>query len=270
MQLPFFKLQGTGNDFVAIDNRNLVLSMAQLKAITPAFCHRRTGIGADGILALFPPEVDNSSYTMVYLNADGSDAGMCGNGGRCIARLAHFLGFDAKHTFNVRDQRYLAEVSSSSVTLHLPAEPVITFIQDDYFGEISVLNTGTEHVCIKLDRPEKTDHTDWIREKGKELRYDVRFSPSGTNVNFYYPTGKNSIKMITYERGVEDLTLSCGTGALASSITHALNESMENVSVECPGGILTTSFVWNPNTNSFNQLTLTGAADIVYHGEIEI
>lgn len=270
MLLPFFKLQGTGNDFVAIDNRNLVVSMAQLKAITPALCHRRTGIGADGVLAIFPPEVEDSAYAMVYLNADGSEAGMCGNGGRCIARLAHHLGFDSVHTFNVKDQRYQAEVSRTEVTLHLPAQPVVTFISDEYFGEISVVNTGTEHVCIKLDHPSKTDNTDWIRKKGSELRYDARFAPAGTNVNFYYPLEKNRIKMITYERGVEDITLSCGTGALASSITHALNRSIDNVTVECPGGTLATAFNWDPNNHSFNQLTLTGAADIVYHGEIEV
>ncbi|HAC15584.1 MAG TPA: diaminopimelate epimerase [Bacteroidetes bacterium] len=270
MLIQFFKLQGTGNDFVAIDNRNGQFSLELLAQLAPTLCDRRYGIGADGILALSPSTDDVSDYTMVYLNADGSDAGMCGNGGRCIARLAHHLGFPAKHTFNVHGFPYQVNVEEAVVTLFFPAEPEIQTIPDSEFGQIDIIYTGTEHICIQIQDPNLLDNRDWIRNRGHELRYDSRFAPKGTNVNFYSPIDENNVKLITYERGVEDLTLSCGTGSLAVSICHKRNHTNEFMQVSCPGGILYTKFGFDITSNTYKNLLLKGAAEIVFIGELHV
>src|SRR5690606_28989551 len=130
--------------------------------------------------ALSPSSDNISDYTMVYLNADGSDAGMCGNGGRCIARLANHLGFPANHTFNVHGFPYRTTVEESVVTLEFPAQPDIKTIPDPEFGQIDVIYTGTEHICIHIQDPGLLDNHEWIRKKGIQLRYDPRFAPKGT------------------------------------------------------------------------------------------
>ena len=270
MLIHFFKLQGTGNDFVAIDNRDNQLSLEKLAEIAPKLCDRRFGVGADGLLAITHSNNTISDYTMIYLNADGSDAGMCGNGGRCIAKLANHLGYPAKHKFNVHGFPYEVVVDNSEVTLSFPAQPEINTISDPEFGQIDVIFTGTEHICIHIQDPSLLDNQEWIRNKGRDLRYDSRFAPKGTNVNFYSSIDENVVKMITYERGVEDLTLSCGTGSLAASICHKRNQSGEFIHVICSGGSLYTKFEFDKSTNIYKNLLLKGAAEIVFIGEIHV
>jgi diaminopimelate epimerase len=268
MIVNFFKLQGTGNDFVAIDNRNNQFSLNKLTELALKLCDRRFGIGADGFLALSPSMDEICDYTMIYLNADGSEAGMCGNGGRCIARLANHLGFSANHKFSVHGLLYEVSVQESVVTLHFPTQPYIKTIPDSELGEIDVVFTGTEHICIQIEDQNLLENHVWIHKKGRELRYDARFAPNGTNVNFFYPIDENNIKLVTYERGVEDLTLSCGTGSLAASICHKRNQIDEFMHVICPGGSLYTKFEFDQSTKTYKNLLLKGAAEIVFIGEI--
>lgn len=270
MRIPFYKLQGTGNDFVAIDNRKNLYSIDFLAEIAPQLTDRRFGVGADGLLAISPSNDNGSDYTMVYLNADGSDAGMCGNGGRCIARLATNLGFSSKHSFNVHGFPYQVSVNESDVTLNFPAQPCIDTISDSEFEQIDIIYTGTEHICVRLQDSNLLDNHDWIRKKGKELRFDSRFEPKGTNVNFYAPIDENSIKLITYERGVEDITLSCGTGSLAAAICHKRMQSSEFIIVNCIGGELKTKFDFDTSSKTYKNLLLKGPAEIVFIGEIHI
>ena len=270
MKTSFYKLQGTGNDFVAFDFRNAEFPVQNLKKLAPQLCDRRFGIGADGILALYPNELPDTEYSMLYLNADGSDAGMCGNGGRCIARLATTLGVKDKHRFSVYGHPYSVDVDDENVTLSFPANPKLRSIPDVDFGEIQILHTGTEHICIKVSRSEVLDELEYLRKTGKRLRFDQRFAPKGTNVNFYYPIDDESINLITYERGVEDLTLSCGTGSLAAAICHGHTTHRNSIHVFNTGGLVTCAFNSSEQSNSFKDLTLKGPAEIVFQGSIDI
>jgi diaminopimelate epimerase len=270
MNTPFFKIQGTGNDFVAFDFRATGFPVDKLKSLAQSICDRRFGIGADGILALFPPELPNTQYTMVYLNADGSDAGMCGNGGRCIARLAHTLGIPTDHSFSVHLKPYSVNVNDESVALKFPAEPEIATFLDDIYGKIEVLNTGTEHICIKVSSQSELLNLDHLKSEGRRLRYDDRFAPKGTNVNFYFPTADDSINLITYERGVEDLTLSCGTGSLAAAICHGSITRKSSIQVNNRGGTVHCGFKSSNQSNCFKELTLKGPAEIVFQGSINL
>jgi diaminopimelate epimerase len=271
MTIPFYKLQGAGNDFVVIDNRNLQLPMSEIVKSIPDLCDRRFGIGADGFIALSPSETCN--YEIKYFNADGSDAGMCGNGGRCAARLASHLGLDDEHSFEVHGNIYNAVVKQESVILHFPAKPIIQSINDEDFGQIDIINTGTEHICI-LVTSEKLQNHDHLRNWGRRLRYDSRFSPKGTNVNFYAPLSESEIILVTYERGVEDLTLACGTGSLAAAICStysSVNKTSDNsILVKCLGGDLTAHFTRLTDKTNYTNLKLEGPAEIVYTGKIQI
>ena len=270
MKTTFYKLQGTGNDFVAFDFRKSEHAVQYLKKHASSICDRRFGIGADGVLALFPSEMPDTAYTMVYLNADGSDAGMCGNGGRCIARLATKLGVQNDHRFSVHGNPYSVQVTATEVKLSFPAKPELSSVLDDEFGTIQILNTGTEHICIKVLNPEILDDLNYLRETGKRLRFDQRFAPKGTNVNFYYPIDEESIKLTTYERGVEDLTLSCGTGSLAVAICHGQNTNRNTISVLNTGGTVECTFNLSDKTNTYKDLTLKGPAEIVFQGSIDL
>jgi len=270
MKTTFYKLQGTGNDFVAFDFRDSEIPVQNLKKLAPQICDRRFGIGADGILALYPSEQLGTEYSMVYLNADGSDAGMCGNGGRCIARLATSLGVKNKHRFSVHGHPYSVDVNKEIVTLNFPANPQLSSIPDVDFGEIKILHTGTEHICIKVSRSDTLHEFDFLRQAGKRLRFDQRFAPIGTNVNFYYPINDESINLITYERGVEDLTLSCGTGSLAAAICHGHTTNRNSINVFNTGGLVICAFNSYEQSNSFKDLTLKGPAEIVFQGSIDI
>lgn len=270
MKTTFYKLQGTGNDFIAFDFRDVEFTVQDLKNFAHRLCDRRFGVGADGILALFPQELPDTAYTMVYLNADGSDAGMCGNGGRCIAKLATSLGVKKDHRFSVHGHPYSVVVNDDHVTLNFPANPYLSSIIDSEFGEILLLNTGTEHICIKVSHLEVLDDLDFLKKTGKKLRFDTRFAPKGTNVNFYYPINDESIKLITYERGVEDLTLSCGTGSLAAAICHGHTSNQNSIDVFNQGGLVNCTFNSSDKSNSFKDLTLKGPAEIVFQGTIDI
>lgn len=276
--LPFYKLQGAGNDFVAVDNRNNRFALHELVALTPTLCHRRFGVGADGLLALSPS--DTYDYTMIYRNADGSDAGMCGNGARCIARMAHQLGFPARHRFEVHGHVYTAHVEPHQVTIDFPAEPGIESVPDATFGTVWRMFTGTDHVVVLCDAS-RLNQSDWLRQNGHNLRHDPRFAPAGTNVNFIALNGADSVRLVTYERGVEDLTLACGTGALAAALTtHNIHSNLtadpllvpieSKVDIHCMGGLLQAGFRYDPIRQCYTNLVLTGPAEIVYNGEIQL
>jgi len=271
MIIPFYKLQGAGNDFIIIDNRNRQFPLLEIIKSIPVFCDRRFGIGADGLIALSPS--DSSEYEMKYFNSDGSDAGMCGNGGRCAARLATYLGVVENHSFEVHGKVYNAQVNPDTVLLHFPATPSFQSVNDDEFGQIYIINTGTEHICIQVSN-EIIDNHDLLRSWGRRLRYDKRFSPKGTNVNFFIPLSDSEIKLVTYERGVEEITLACGTGALAAAIccdyTSAIHSSDKPILVQCLGGELITHFKRFEKENYYINLKLEGPAEIVYTGNIQI
>ena len=266
-------MQGAGNDFVVLDNRSQSLSKDELIELAPKISDRKFGVGSDGILALLPPEMEQADYTMFYRNPDGSDAGMCGNGARCIALFAHSLGFDARHQFNVHNQIYKAEVKdSNTVRISFPMKTSSHEVTIDGQTLYSI-HTGTEHIVTTKDDQSLADE-DRLREEGRLLRHHSQFQPKGTNVNFICGIDNDSLKLQTFERGVEDLTLACGTGAIASAlIWHHIQktDSRHNeFSVETEGGSLTVYFDYDPSDQQFTNIKLEGPAHFVFEGKYEL
>lgn len=267
--IPFTKMQAAGNDFVVLDNRLNSFTKDELISLAPSICDRKFGVGSDGILVLFPPEHSNVDYTMFYRNPDGSNAGMCGNGARCIALFAHSLGFDKQHRFNVHDNIYEADVpDSKSVSISFPME---ASVNKKTIGEetLYAIHTGTEHVVKKVSEEQLKDE-EQLTAEGRKLRYHKLFEPKGTNVNFITGTDSTTLKLQTYERGVEDLTLACGTGAIASALVwHHLQDSSSSAqkySVETKGDMLSVHFTFDPKSRKYHNIKLEGPAHFVFKG----
>lgn len=268
--IPFTKMQGAGNDFVILDNRSGSLSKQEIIDLAPEICDRKFGVGSDGIMALLPAEKEGADYTMYYRNSDGSDAGMCGNGARCIARFAHTLGFDAQHRFNVHNQVYEAQIQDDErVSITFPMEASAQKITLDGH-QMYAIHTGTEHIVTTIDK-NAMENEENLREEGRLLRHHSHFQPKGTNVNFICGIDESTLKLQTYERGVEDLTLACGTGAIASALVwHHLQESSEEsakYSVQTKGGTLHVYFSFNSSTEVYSNIKLEGPAHFVFEGQ---
>ena len=222
MSLPakilFKKMHGSGNDFVLIDNRDGKISQKFFSNLAQKLCKRHFGIGADGLIL-----IDHSSvadFKWHFFNADGSSAEMCGNGGRCAARFANLLGIGGKKlTFETLAGIIEAEIKEKNrVKLQLTEPKDILFDIKLKVNNKELLvhhvNTGVPHVVVICDDLEKID----VKELGSAIRFHEKFSPNGTNVNFIQKIGEDSLKVRTYERGVEDETYACGTGSVASAI----------------------------------------------------
>lgn len=268
--IPFTKMEGTGNDFVVLDNRSLQLSEDEIKQLAPLICDRNFGVGSDGILALSAPQIDSVDYTMIFRNPDGSPAGMCGNGARCLALFADSLDdFEKPFKFNVHEQIYSASISDEqSVAISFPIETSIRkkTVDEQLLYEIY---TGTEHIVIPVE-DDKLANEDELKSMGHQLRYHNAFAPAGTNVNFINGKDSNHLKLQTYERGVEDLTLACGTGTIAAALVwHHLQQDKNpenSYSVETEGGALEVSFKFNKANQSYSNIKLKGPVHFVFSG----
>jgi diaminopimelate epimerase len=259
MNIQFYKYQATGNDFIILDNRdkNLALTNEQIAHL----CHRRYGIGADGLMLL---EISaNHDFKMMYYNADGYESTMCGNGGRCLVKFAYDLGIikDSAY-FIASDGSHQAFIKDNLVELKMIDVNKITYINQGYW-----LNTGSPHFVKKV---ENIDHYP-VFEEGKKLRYSEIFAASnGTNVNFMEVVSKGQIKVRTYERGVENETLSCGTGVTACALALLFEHATSgDVKIETPGGSLQVSANFLGN-ESFHNIWLKGPAEFVFKGEIRL
>ncbi|MRS62047.1 diaminopimelate epimerase [Larkinella terrae] len=256
--MDFFKYQGTGNDFILIDDRNETFPVSQERVAH--LCHRRFGIGADGLILLRNhPEYD---FQMIYFNADGAEGSMCGNGGRCIVRFAHDLGlFETETRFLAVDGEHAAVVNGSEVSLKMNEIAGI-----DQHPDYAFLNTGSPHFVKIVEDVESMD----VVAEGRPIRYDDRFAPGGTNANFIEPIGDNALFVRTYERGVEDETYSCGTGVTASAlVAHQQLGMTSPVSIQTIGGNLRVSFEVSLD-GGFTDLYLIGPAVRVYEGSVTI
>lgn len=270
MQYTFHKYQGTGNDFVIIDDRTLTFPIHETELVAH-LCDRKFGIGADGLMLLQPNEI--SSYFMKYYNSDGRESTMCGNGGRCLAAFALHQGVvSGNHTFMAVDGLHdveTADFTSSSVwiKLHMQDVKLVEIRNDDTY----VLNTGSPHYVQFLPTPVQ-DFA--LVNEAKKIRYNEEFSHEGINVNFVNLLGLHTIEMRTYERGVEDETLSCGTGvtaaALSSALINGLPEGKHEINVNTPGGKLRVSFMYHKNENRFSEVWLQGPATFVFKGTVDI
>ncbi len=272
--LSFTKMQGAGNDFIIIDNRAHVLSEEKIISLAPRLCHRKFGIGADGIIALQAPEQSALDYTMFYRNADGSDAGMCGNGARCLALFASRAGLGNNLEFNVHDTVYKASVDANTgrLTLSFPVKVEVEKTTPDGESLFYRANTGTEHIVREVSAS-RFDDNEKLCEEGRRLRNHPRYNPPGTNVNFIWGDRPGELKIKTYERGVEDLTLACGTGAIAAAITwhHLYGKDCQRgqIKAEAQGGTLHVDFNYNSGKKLYSDIKLSGEAVFVFKGVIE-
>ena len=273
MLLHFYKMTGAGNDFIMVDNRDLSLTSALDQETIEALCDRRFGIGADGLIAVESPLSQEASCRMRYYNADGGEAEMCGNGARCFAAFASALTDDEADTLCFDTQAGLIRArfeKEGNITISLPTPHSLEL---DKIGADKVipapvhsLNTGVPHAVVFLDDILNID----IASMGPYLRYHEAFAPAGTNVNCVQVLAPDHIAIRTYERGVEDETLACGTGMTASALIHAAKTGAPSpISVDVAGGdTLQVSF--QRNGDSFTKVHLTGPADFVFEGDVEI
>ena len=259
MTINFFKYQGTGNDFVMIDDRDQGFPASD-QALIERLCHRRFGIGADGLILL----QNDSAYDfrMIYFNADGAEGSMCGNGGRCIVRFAHDLGvFTHQTRFLAVDGEHTAEVRGDDIFLKMSPVSAI----ENRTG-LTFLNTGSPHVVQFVDDVESLD----VLAEGRTIRYDSSFQPGGTNVNFAQIIDHQTLFVRTYERGVEDETYSCGTGVTAVALAASQQKNIaEPVYIQTMGGNLRVSFE-NAENGQFDAIYLIGPAQRVFTGTITI
>ncbi|MDX1637174.1 MAG: diaminopimelate epimerase [Balneolaceae bacterium] len=270
--ITFTKMQGAGNDFVIIDNRRYKFRLNDLIDLAPRLCDRKFGIGADGLLALTNPQVDGLDYTMIYRNPDGSDAGMCGNGARCLAQYAFENGYGSDQRFNVHDNIYRARVRGNGIIeVAFPMTTQIDRINLDDQPMYQVY-TGTEHIVMEEPVADNLKQEKKLRERGRHFRLHDYFQPLGTNVNFIHGSGSKELNVQTYERGVEDLTLACGTGAIASALVwHSIQndgrKSRTEYTVHTKGGKLSVAFSYDPDSNTYSDIKLKGKVHVVFKGE---
>lgn len=257
MKIDFYKYQGTGNDFVLLDNRNDSFGKQDTKLIAK-LCHRKFGIGGDGLILLENSAI--SDFKMIYFNADGYEGSMCGNGGRCIVAFAKKLKIiKNKTTFEAVDGLHHASIENDLVKLQMANVDFILGTDSHLF-----LDTGSPHHI----RFENNITAINVKKIGAAIRYGKPYFKVGTNVNFVEQIGNDTFKVRTYERGVEDETLSCGTGVTAVALAaHKTNKTNQNlIHLETAGGKLAVSF--KEEKNCYYDIFLIGKAIFVFNGEI--
>lgn len=257
--ISFAKYHGTGNDFILIDNRD---GRVQLSEATVArLCNRHLGIGADGLILLEAPTAAEAAFSMAYYNSDGRVSSMCGNGGRCLVAFAKRLGVVTAETvsFTAVDGLHTASIlADGRVSLGMKNVEKVEHL-DGY----SLLDTGSPHFVQWVE--DVADRA--VKAEGRSIRHWEEFEPGGVNVNFVEATEEGLI-VRTYERGVEDETLSCGTGVTAAAIASTgEEEGVFAVPVSTPGGALEVSFVKDGPTSA-REVVLTGPAVFVFEGKV--
>jgi diaminopimelate epimerase len=265
MKLEFWKYEGAGNDFVLLDQRgaNFEPTARQIHFL----CDRRRGIGADGLMML--GESQCADFSMRYFNADGPEATMCGNGGRCITWFADLLGIggDTKQ-FEAVDGLHTATIlrrggGEAVVRLGMSDVESVTLCPD---GDV-LLDTGSPHLVRRVESLDMD-----VVGVGRALRYDAKTTPTGgANINFVEVRGEGDLALRTYERGVEDETLACGTGATATAIAvcHTLQPTVHRFRLQAQGGLLEVEFTPR-GEGRYTDIFLTGPARLAFHGTIEL
>lgn len=308
--VTFTKMNGAGNDFIVLDNRFLHFTEEELATFARRFCPRRTGIGADGVLALDPPEDENSGhdFRMRYRNADGSPAGLCGNGARCLARFARSAGLGTPAASSPPDAsaddredsdatlRFASDAGPHRATVPAdPSAPVRFYaavphglaenvmlrtdgLAEVLPGPVSFVNTGTEHAVLFVEDADAAPVADW----GPPIRRDAAFAPEGANANFVEVAdaggAESEARLVvrTFEKGVEGETQACGTGALAAAVVawHTGRVAAPPVAVEVPGGLLRVGFRaaggGDPSGVAIEDLYLEGPAEATFQGTVEV
>lgn len=255
-ELQFHKYQGTGNDFIMIDNRDGALDRNDLKTVEH-LCDRKFGIGADGVILI--EHDDQSDFEMVYFNPDGSQS-LCGNGSRCAVMFARSLGIIGDQTvFRAIDGMHEAEVKGDQVHLLMHDVNELGLNGKDF-----VIDTGSPHYIKFVSDVSSIDTV----EAGRKIRYADEYKAEGINVNFIQQMDDHTLAIRTYERGVEDETLSCGTGCTAAALSAALRGAKSPVTLQAMGGKLQVSFMQQGQT--FSNIFLIGPAKKVFEGQLTV
>ncbi|MGN0829010.1 MAG: diaminopimelate epimerase [Akkermansia sp.] len=272
MTLHFYKMTGAGNDFVMVDNRDLSLSAVLTHDTIAALCDRRFGIGGDGLIAVEPAQ-GSGDVRMRYYNSDGGEAEMCGNGARCFTAFVDFLTPGGMKEVNFETMAGIVKGvvnADATVTVQLttPKDLKLNALPGDEVvpAPVHFLNTGVPHAVAYLPSVADID----IRKMGAHLRYHAAFAPAGTNANFATVLEPQHLRLRTYERGVEDETLACGTGMTATALLHALLTGAPSpIALDVAGGDTLKVGFRRVGESDFADVTLTGPARIVFSGTVE-
>ncbi len=268
-KIPFMKLSGAGNDFVIINNLNRVVDStdSEFMNFVTKVCQRRMSVGADGVLLVEP--IEDVDFRMRYFNADGGEVETCGNGARCISKFAYLNGIVSEQMrFLTNAGIYEAEVVGDNVKVRM-SDPTDIRINvplrlEDGVHNVGFANSGVPHVVFFVDDLEATD----VFDLGEQTRYHNDFKPAGTNANFIHIHSQELIEIRTYERGVENETLACGTGSIASAIVSAtLGKVKSPVSVKTASGVVL-KIHFDLENDAAKNVYLEGDARVIFAGEL--
>ncbi len=267
MKIPFMKMSGSGNDFILIDHRKPILKEDQMKEFARKVCQRRVSVGADGLILI--ENTNKANFKWRFFNADGSEAEMCGNGGRCVARFAYLKGITGPSLkFETLAGVLSAQVDGMRVKLEM-IKPYGLKLDEKILIEgkeqtVSSINTGVPHVVQFVEEIEAVD----VAHLGRSIRYHSHFSPAGANANFVRLERNGQLSIRTYERGVEGETLACGTGTVASALIAAFKGLVKSpVSVKTRGGeVLTVHF--EIAGKEVKKVFFEGDVHIIYEAEM--
>lgn len=270
--LPFMKMTGSGNDFILVDNRDGIIKPGEGSIFAKRVCRRKLSVGADGLILI--ERDDEVDFSWRFYNSDGSEAEMCGNGARCAARFAVLKGIvkSGFMTFRTLAGLIRAEVMGERVRVQIPRVHGLKLNIDlslggDRVARVHFVNSGVPHVVWIVDSKDQLEKMD-VLGLGRTIRFHEKFSPAGTNANFVWVEGKQEVAIRTYERGVEDETLACGTGSIAAAaITTALGLTSPPVSVRTRGGEVLRVF-FEYGGGEFKNVFLEGPALVVYEGKL--
>jgi diaminopimelate epimerase len=266
-KIEFYKMSGSGNDFIIVDNRDKIVDETDLVNFIVKVCRRKMSVGADGFILV--ENTEGADFKWRFFNSDGSVAEMCGNGARCVARFAYLTGIAGPEmSFETGAGIVEAQVAGESVKIKM-TDP--SDLKTDYTLElkdrsisVSSINTGVPHVVMVTDTLDDVE----VVKMGREVRFHDMFAPAGTNVNFICPIKDDTIGIRTYERGVEDETLACGTGSVAGALIMA-----RKMKIDAPINVLTRSGVilkiyYKEKNGTYQDIYLEGDARIIYRAEL--
>jgi len=267
MRIPFWKMHGAGNDFILVDDRQETFPAGN-QAWMADLGTRRTGIGCDGFILIQPSKT--ATFSMRFFNPDGREAEMCGNGARCVARLAHDIGLAPERmTIQTVAGQLDADIVGPNVRLHMtpPRDWTIhaDLTLDDQTLDIGFVNTGVPHAVVEVEHLQACD----VQTIGAAIRYHKDFAPAGTNANFITVSGPKALSIRTYERGVEAETLACGTGIVASALVAARRDRVSPPVQVSTAGRDTLTVDFTLTDDSADNVTLLGPAVHVFQGTLE-
>jgi len=265
--ISFYKMSGSGNDFIVIDNRAGIVAEENLSRWIASVCRRKRSVGADGLIIIETSE--RADFKWRFFNADGGEAEMCGNGGRCVARLAHLKGIAGPRlSLETQTGVIQAEVTGGRVKLEMPRPSTVEL---DYplkvGGEtmtVSSVTVGVPHVVIWV----KDVDTAAVFKAGRTIRHHAHYAPAGTNVNFVQPLEDGALAIRTYERGVEDETLACGTGSVAAALIASATGMVTSPAVLNTRGGELLKIYFDKHGDEFREVFLEGEARVIYEGKL--